>query len=434
MTNICRISRIACIGLVVLGMSLTPQSATADLIFRVYHVTGTQDIHITVEESEGLSLQYVQFLVVGGQAYAAPLDVAGNGSSGHSPGFLGFTADQMEIAGLLARDAPGGIPYPSPLPDFITDVDPGVTLFPLPDPAMYPPPPTTALFVYPQGGFQSEMVPAGQGETYLGRVLLEPQVSAENDVYLLDGSAITISFELIVLLPPADDDGDGIPNRDDTCPFVSDPEQLDRDGNGLGDLCNDAEDMDGDDYADGLDNCPDDANPDQEDLDGNGTGDVCNDFEDRDGDDIADDLDVCPDDFDPTGADRDGDGVHDVCDPFPDEFDNEKAQLRVDLDAADNEIAELQEALAECLLPPAPDSDGDGLTDDQDACPDSPPGKLVDAAGCAQAEFCASIAVGWSNLFGCLRADWQDDEPAHSFPRDCRLTGSWSSLSCRATY
>ena len=49
-------------------------------------------------------------------------------------------------------------------------------------------------------------------------------------------------------------------DRPDNCPAVSNPDQLNSDGDPLGDIC---------------DNCPMIANPGQEDLDGDGAGDVC---------------------------------------------------------------------------------------------------------------------------------------------------------------
>lgn len=115
-----------------------------------------------------------------------------------------------------------------------------------------------------------------------------------------------------------DADEDGVADSEDNCPEVPNAEQVDTDGNGVGDACNDAEDADGDEFADALDNCPNEPNPGQEDADGNGVGDACNDAEDRDGDDFADALDNCPDRSNPSQEDRDADGLGDPCDTFPD--------------------------------------------------------------------------------------------------------------------
>lgn len=67
------------------------------------------------------------------------------------------------------------------------------------------------------------------------------------------------------LLPTLDDDGDGIANAADICPFVYDPGQEDVDRDGLGDACSigGAADTDGDGLRDGIDNCLWDTNPDQ---------------------------------------------------------------------------------------------------------------------------------------------------------------------------
>jgi hypothetical protein len=64
----------------------------------------------------------------------------------------------------------------------------------------------------------------------------------------------------LAFTPPADTDGDGVPDRRDNCPQVANPDQADGDGDGTGDAC---------------DNCPLVANPDQADGDGDGTGDAC---------------------------------------------------------------------------------------------------------------------------------------------------------------
>src|SRR5205809_6791704 len=54
-----------------------------------------------------------------------------------------------------------------------------------------------------------------------------------------------------------DSDGDGVPDSQDNCPLIPNPDQQDTDGDGIGDVC---------------DNCPTIANPDQHDTDGDGIG------------------------------------------------------------------------------------------------------------------------------------------------------------------
>ncbi|WP_452225652.1 choice-of-anchor B family protein [Lacinutrix chionoecetis] len=110
--------------------------------------------------------------------------------------------------------------------------------------------------------------------------------------------------------PMADSDGDGIPNTQDNCLETANPDQIDLDGNGVGDACD--PDGDGDGVIDGLDNCPFFANPDQADADNNGIGDACEQDEDNDG--IPDDFDNCVSISNTDQIDTDGDGIGDVCD------------------------------------------------------------------------------------------------------------------------
>lgn len=73
-------------------------------------------------------------------------------------------------------------------------------------------------------------------------------------------------------LQPGDADGDGVLDNVDNCRTVENPGQLDADGNGAGDVC---EDPDGDNVTSDWDNCPSAANPAQTDTNGDGIGDAC---------------------------------------------------------------------------------------------------------------------------------------------------------------
>jgi hypothetical protein len=120
---------------------------------------------------------------------------------------------------------------------------------------------------------------------------------------------------------PPDVDGDGIPDAQDNCPTLTNPDQADSDGDGVGNAC---------------DNCPTHANPNQADTDGDGFGDACDSTPtgeptptptleptptatpptDTDNDGVPDAQDNCPNVANPNQLDDDNDGLGNACDTF----------------------------------------------------------------------------------------------------------------------
>ena len=124
----------------------------------------------------------------------------------------------------------------------------------------------------------------------------------------------------------ADADGDGTIEVIDTCPGLSDVDQIDTDGDSHGDPC---------------DNCALIFNPQQGNLDGDALGDVCDPDDDQDGVDDIDDN--CPRIPNTDQADADGDAVGDVCD---------NCLIRANADQRDSDL----DGIGDACSGPVPDT------------------------------------------------------------------------------
>lgn len=168
---------------------------------------------------------------------------------------------------------------------------------------------------------------------------------AQNWTYAYDNAAQewTQTGAYDTVLARFDSDRDGRGDDLDNCPIRPNPDQLDSDSNGVGDVCEDT-DLDG--WQDVADNCPVVANN-QADVDGDGPGDAC---------------DVCPFVADDQ-ADQDGDGVGDACDT-----DNDGDGFANDVDNCPVAPNSDQANLDTDLLGDAcdPDVDGDGIANPVD--------------------------------------------------------------------
>ena len=149
------------------------------------------------------------------------------------------------------------------------------------------------------------------------------------------------------------------------CPVDDNEDQVDTDGNGVGDLCQEEDDRDGDGVKNDDDNCPDTANTDQSDVDKDSLGDVCDPDADNDGN--PNETDNCwltaPDDQ----LDTDSDGQGDICD-------------------TDDDNDGVPDPIDNCQFtfnPGQIDSDGDGKGDAcEDICPAEPDGTKETACDC----------------------------------------------------
>jgi len=175
-----------------------------------------------------------------------------------------------------------------------------------------------------------------------------------------------------------DGDKDSVPDEEDNCPTVANPEQKDSDQDTVGDLCDNCTQVANADQADGdsdfvgdvCDQCPDQADPSQPDSDGDGAGNACDncpsdanaDQEDGDSDGLGDVCDLCPDVADPEQADGDSDGIPNACDNCPQDANS----LQVDSD--NDGVGEACDGCPKLYNADQFDGDSDGVPNACDNC------------------------------------------------------------------
>ncbi len=133
-------------------------------------------------------------------------------------------------------------------------------------------------FTFDRGNLDAlslHLLPAEPG-TYKISILVEDVGgNAAQDTVSVPITDTGVSVEQVDFGSPTDQDNDGISDDADNCKFVYNPDQIDADGDGVGDACDVLVDMDNDLIADTIDNCPMAQNTDQADADRDGIGDPC---------------------------------------------------------------------------------------------------------------------------------------------------------------
>ncbi|MEE9230972.1 MAG: thrombospondin type 3 repeat-containing protein, partial [Acidobacteriota bacterium] len=199
---------------------------------------------------------------------------------------------------------------------------------------------------------------------------------------------------------------DGIVDSEDNCPWLFNPDQLDSDGDGLGDICEtvigfsfdvnlypptdpNVADTDGDGVLDGPEVLLYGSFPTTTDTDGDGLDDGAEialgthpGREDTDFDLLSDDIDTCPLTPSPDNSDLDSDGIGDICDEdddndgLSDEAEEQAGSNPKDPDTDDDSLDDFTEVRITGTDPTKVDTDADNVTDSLDNCPVVPNPKV----------------------------------------------------------
>tara|TARA_A100001015_G_scaffold260965_1_gene306097 strand:+ start:2322 stop:3482 length:1161 start_codon:yes stop_codon:yes gene_type:complete len=141
----------------------------------------------------------------------------------------------------------------------------------------------TKLYGSPHGQIQFQARPGQKYKVFYGGPINRIGYQSRSGQAFSSGKTVSVTLQKNNPRFPKDFDGDGLNNRVDNCPFVSNPSQKDTDTDRVGNQCDNApqtknvrqSDLDRDGVGDIIDNCKLIANPKQSDRDDDGYGDAC---------------------------------------------------------------------------------------------------------------------------------------------------------------